>query len=112
MRPMALVSHQVLYVGTHQGRVQRVTLPGPWQPERWEQLWENGRREALMCLAVSTLNWCSATLFLRWIKGSGLNGGTSKGLWPCALCRSVIQSRAMDLPAQNAALRLPSMTFC
>ena len=52
MRPMALASHQVLYIGTHQGRLQRVQLPSPGLPERWEQLWQNGRREALMCLAV------------------------------------------------------------
>ncbi len=52
MRPMALASHHVLYIGTHQGRLQRVQLPSPGLPERWEQLWQNGRREALMCLAV------------------------------------------------------------
>ena len=52
MRPMALASHQVLYIGTHQGRLQRVQLPSPGLPERWEQLWEKGRGEALMCLAV------------------------------------------------------------
>jgi hypothetical protein len=75
VRPMALASHQVLYVGTHQGRVQRVTLPGPGQPERWEQLWENGRREALMCLAVSTLNQC-----LPIIRGHSLSE-VDKGKW-------------------------------
>ena len=49
---MALAGHQVLYIGTHQGRLQRVQLPCLGLPERWEQLWDNGRGEALMCLAV------------------------------------------------------------
>lgn len=67
VRPMALANHQVLYLGTHQGRLQRVWLPrpgpglpspGPGMPglgtaERWEQLWDNGCGEAMMCLAVS-----------------------------------------------------------
>ncbi len=55
MRPMALASHAVLYIGTQQGRLQRVHLPSPGVPERWEQLWENGCKEALMCLAVRPL---------------------------------------------------------
>jgi len=55
VRPMALASHDVLYIGTQQGRLQRVHLPSPGVPERWEQLWENGCREALMCLAVRPL---------------------------------------------------------
>lgn len=49
---MALADHQVLYIGTHQGRLQRVQLPCPGLPERWEQLWDNDWREALMCLTV------------------------------------------------------------
>ena len=53
VRPMALASHEVLYIGTHRGRLQRVHLPARGVPERWEHLWDNGRGEALMCLAVS-----------------------------------------------------------
>ena len=53
VRPMALASHEVLYIGTHRGRLQRVRLPARGVPERWEHLWDNGRGEALMCIAVS-----------------------------------------------------------
>ena len=49
---MALAGHEVLYIGTHRGRLQRVHLPARAVPERWEHLWDNGRGEALMCLAV------------------------------------------------------------
>ena len=52
VRPMALAGHEVLYIGTHRGRLQRVHLPARAVPERWEHLWDNGRGEALMCLAV------------------------------------------------------------
>ena len=65
MRPMALASHHVLYIGTHQGRLQRVQIPCPGLPELWEQLWDNGHREALMCLAVrpSASAWNSLARF-------------------------------------------------
>ena len=53
VRPMALAGHEVLYIGTHRGRLQRVQPPARGAPERWEHLWNNGRGEALMCLAVS-----------------------------------------------------------
>ena len=53
VRPMALASHEVLYIGTHKGRLQRACLPSRGAPERWEHLWDNARGQALMCLAVS-----------------------------------------------------------
>ncbi|BDA49006.1 probable WD repeat-containing protein 6 at N-terminal half [Coccomyxa sp. Obi] len=54
VRSMALADHNVLYVGTNLGRVQRVRLPDEdSERELWEQLWDNGRAEALICLAVT-----------------------------------------------------------
>lgn len=61
VRSMALAGHDVLYVGTNLGRVQRVRLPDKdSEQELWEQLWDNGRAEALICLAVRT----SAQIYL------------------------------------------------
>ena len=57
VRSMALAGHNVLYIGTNQGKVQRVRLPDKdCEQELWEQLWDNGRAEALTCLAVSTVS--------------------------------------------------------
>lgn len=56
---VALASPDVLYVGTRLGALQRVTLPRAASPgtagreEEWEQVSQNGRAEALSCLAVS-----------------------------------------------------------
>ncbi len=68
VRSMALASHEVLYVGTNTGRLQRVHLPhGEGGEEHWEHLWENGRAEPLVCVAVSSISQdlCSVSFFLR-----------------------------------------------
>jgi hypothetical protein len=58
---LALASHDVLCLGTHLGRLQRVLLPAPGSPcslgsgqqeERWQQLWQSPRGQPLSCLAV------------------------------------------------------------
>jgi hypothetical protein len=57
VRSMALDSHDVLYVGTNAGRLQRVHLPHADRgEEHWEDLWDNGRAEPLVCVAVSFLS--------------------------------------------------------
>jgi hypothetical protein len=56
-RTMALADEGLLYVGTNLGRLQRVWLPdlAAGQAEEWERLWDNGRAEPLVCLAVSLI---------------------------------------------------------
>jgi hypothetical protein len=54
-RTLALVDQGLLYVGTNMGRLQRVWLPDDCsgqQEEQWEHLWDDGRAEPLVCLAV------------------------------------------------------------